>query len=78
MITRAQLGEGRLASDFIFCHIMYNVKRRFNSAPRHLNLYIMVIWIIYIAMSVAVVSLFVREVKDYAKMWKEWTNDEND
>ena len=55
---------------------MYNVKRRFNSAPRHLNLYIMVIWIIYIAMSVAVVSLFIREVKDYAKMWKEWTNDD--
>ena len=76
MITRAQLGEGRLASDLFFCHIMYNVKRRFNSAPRHLNLYIMVIWIIYIAMSVAVVSLFVREVKDYVKMWKEWTNDD--
>lgn len=55
---------------------MYNVKRRFDSAPRHLKYYIMVIWIIYIAMSVTVVSLFVREVKDYAKMWKEWTNDD--
>lgn len=76
MITRALSGEGRFASD-LFCHIMYNVKRRFNSAPRHLNLYIMVIWIIYIAMSVAVVSLFFREVKDYAKMWKEWTKNDD-
>ena len=28
-------------------------------------------------MSIAVVSLFVREVKDYAKMWKEWTDTDN-
>lgn len=56
---------------------MYNVKRRFNSAPRHLNILIMVIWIIYIAMSIAVVSLFVREVKDYAMMWKEWTKNDD-
>ena len=56
---------------------MYNVKRRFDSAPRHLKYYIMVIWIIYIAMSVGVVSLFIREVKDYTKMWKEWTDRDN-
>lgn len=29
-------------------------------------------------MCIAVIAAFINEVRYYAKMWKEWTNDEND
>nr|DAO79955.1 MAG TPA: hypothetical protein [Caudoviricetes sp.] len=37
----------------------------------------MVIWIIYIAMCIAVIAAFINEVRYYAKMWKDWTDDDD-
>lgn len=69
-------GEGRRIQIAVFILPYYLNEWRFNSAPRHIIFFInMIIWAMYIAMAIAVVIVFINEVRDYIKMWREWDED---